>query len=122
MGYLLNVHEGPNAFRMKYTAENVIKEGMVTSDEPGVYLEGRYGIRIESLILSVFRQETEYGRFLGFEPLTMVPFDRASIEEGVLSSEEKVVLNKYHKQVFETLSPYLTEDEKTWLAEETGEM
>ncbi len=122
VGYLLNVHEGPNAFRMKYTAENVIKEGMVTSDEPGVYLEGRYGIRIESLILSVFRQETEYGRFLGFEPLTMVPFDRASIEEGMLSSEEKVVLNKYHKQVFETLSPYLTEDEKTWLAEETGEM
>ncbi|MBR4759610.1 MAG: aminopeptidase P family protein [Lachnospiraceae bacterium] len=119
VGYLLNVHESPNAFRMKYTTENVIKEGMVTSDEPGVYLEGRCGIRIESLILSVQRQETEYGKFLSFEPLTMVPFDRASIDEDMLSQEEKEILDRYHKMVFEKLSPYLTNDERAWLAEET---
>ncbi len=122
VGYLLNVHEGPNAFRMKYTKENVVKEGMVTSDEPGVYLEGRYGIRIESLILSVLRSETEYGKFLCFEPLTMVPFDRASIDEDMLNSDEKEILNKYHRTVYEKLLPYLTNEEKNWLEEETGKI
>ncbi|MCR5283607.1 MAG: aminopeptidase P family N-terminal domain-containing protein [Lachnospiraceae bacterium] len=119
VGYLLSVHEGPNAFRMKHTKDNVIREGMITSDEPGVYLEGAYGIRLESLILSVRKNETEYGTFLGFEPLTMVPFDRESILADALSEREKDTLNAYHRQVYESLCEDLTEDEKTWLYEQT---
>ena len=122
VGFLLNVHEGPNGFRMKYTKENRIKEGMITSDEPGVYLEGKFGIRIESLILAVKRQETEYGIFLGFEPLTMVPFDRESIDAKMLSGREKDILNGYHKKVYETICPYLDIDEKEWLAQQTAEI
>lgn len=119
VGYLLNVHEGPNAFRMKYTKENRLYEGMVTSDEPGVYLANRFGIRIEGLVLTVFSHESEYGRFLRFEPLTMVPFDRDSIDADLLNDEDKRVLNAYQKKICETISPFLSEEEHSWLEEET---
>ena len=120
VGFVLNVHEGPNAFRMKYTAQNKIRENMVTSDEPGVYLEGRFGIRLESLIVSVFEKESEYGRFLAFRPLTMVPFDRDSIESAFLSEENLAVLNEYHETVYKTISPFLNEEEREWLRRETA--
>ncbi|MCR4691749.1 MAG: M24 family metallopeptidase [Lachnospiraceae bacterium] len=120
VGYLLPVHEGPNGIRKKETKENRLYAGMITSDEPGFYLDGAYGIRLESLILSLFERETEYGRFLHFESLTMVPFDRDSILPGLLTDREKEVLNKYHETIRETISPYLEENEKSWLAKETA--
>lgn len=118
VGYLLNVHEGPNAFRPKPERTNVIKAGMITSDEPGVYLAGEYGIRLENLILCVEKQKTEYGRFMGFEPLTMVPFDIEAIDEDGFSKDDKMRLNAYHKMVWNNISPYLSEEEKEWLSKQ----
>ena len=119
VGYLLNVHEGPNGIRMKYTQENRIYEGMITSDEPGVYLEGKFGIRIEGLLLACFSHTSEYGRFLRFEPLTMVPFDRDSIDPALLSDEDKRLLNEYHRCVYDNLAEHLSEEEREWLKRET---
>lgn len=122
VGYLLNVHEGPNHIGLKGrngTMGTVFEPGMITSDEPGVYLEGKYGIRLENLVLTAERETTEYGRFLGFEALTMVPFDRDAIEPGQMTERERQTLNAYHADVFETISPYLTEDEAQWLREQT---
>jgi Xaa-Pro aminopeptidase len=119
VGYLLNVHEGPNAFRRKAGNEAVFEEGMITSDEPGLYLEGKYGIRLENMILCKKAEETEYGTFLQFEPLTLVPFDRAAIDAEMLTERDKALLNGYHKEVYRQISPYLTEKERAWLAQET---
>ena len=122
VGFLLNVHEGPNAFRYKVSSEPeenaVLEEGMITSNEPGIYLEGKFGIRLENLLLCVKREKTEFGQFMGFEPLTLVPFERTVIDVAALTARERSVLNWYHKLVFEKLSPYLTEPEKKWLQEE----
>ena len=121
VGFLLNVHEGPNAFRYKpssHPEENaVLEEGMITSVEPGVYLEGKFGVRLENLLLCVKREKTEYGQFMGFEPLTLVPFEREVIDVNMLTARERQLLNWYHKLVFEKLTPYLTEPEKVWLQE-----
>ncbi len=123
VGYLLNVHEGPNGFRYKAVPERndrgVFQEGMITSDEPGYYAEGRFGIRHESLLLCVKGDKTEAGQFMRFEPLTMVPFDPEGIDASLLTEREKEILNRYHRTVAETLAPYLTEEEKHWLAEAT---
>lgn len=120
VGYLLNVHEGPNAFRYQIVnrpRENAVFEaGMITSDEPGVYLPGKFGIRLENLLLCVNREKTEYGQFLGFEPLTLVPFERDAIDTGLMSLRERKLLNQYHEKVFETISPYLDAEEAEWLA------
>jgi len=115
VGYLLNVHEGPNAFRMKYTEDGVFEEGMVTSDEPGFYLEGRYGIRLENLIACVKAEETAYGQFLCFEPLTVVPFDVDAIDFEMLTQEDKQLLSAYHKKVYDAIADQLTFEERTWL-------
>lgn len=121
VGYLLNVHEAPNAFRFRIlpcAGENaVLEEGMVTSDEPGVYIEGKFGIRLENLILCVKREKTPYGQFMGFEPLTLVPFDKELINISLMNDKEKSLLNAYHKKVYETLSPYLEKEERAWLKE-----
>lgn len=121
VGYLLNVHEGPNAFRYKILAgpgqNPVLEEGMITSDEPGIYLEGRFGIRLENLILCVKREKNEYGQFMGFEPLTLVPFEREAIDTEQLSRKERAWLNAYHARVLETLTPYLDREEQAWLAD-----
>lgn len=122
VGHLLNVHESPNAFRYRIM-ENPelnpeLKPGMITSDEPGVYIEGQYGIRLENLILCVEKQETEYGRFLGFDILTLVPFDKESINISEMTAEEVDMLKKYHELVYEKISPYLSEEERKWLREE----
>ncbi|MCR4989938.1 MAG: aminopeptidase P family protein [Lachnospiraceae bacterium] len=122
VGYLLNVHEGPN--RISYRAADpssdaVFEEGMVTSDEPGIYIEGKYGIRIENLILCVKDKENEFGQFLRFDPLTMVPIDLKGIDTAYMSDEDRDNLNNYHRRVLETLSPYLNENEIKYLKHRT---
>lgn len=121
VGYLLNVHEAPNAFRYKILEEPgqnvVLEEGMITSDEPGFYLEGEYGIRLENLILCVKREKNEYGQFMGFEPLTLVPFERDAIDVEQMSGRERERLNMYHQMVFETIGPFLSKEEREWLAD-----
>lgn len=120
VGYLLGVHEGPQSIRYQSaTAAARLEPGMITSDEPGLYLEGQYGIRLENLLLCVEKEVNEYGEFLGFEPLTMCPFDLDAVEVSALTAEEKTLLNAYHQTVRETLAPYCTEEENTWLEEAT---
>lgn len=121
VGYLLNVHEAPNAFRYRILSgpgqNAVLEEGMITSDEPGIYLEGKYGIRLENLILCVKREKNEFGQFMGFEPLTLVPFDRDAIDAEQMSEKEKNLLNEYHQKVLETIGPLLSREEREWLAD-----
>lgn len=118
-GYLLNVHERPNSFNFRMPpcqdSSAVFEEGMVTSDEPGIYIEGEYGIRLENLLLCVKREKTAYGQFMGFEHLTLVPFDRDLINTALMDAKEINLLNNYHKKVFETISPYLDNKEAEWL-------
>ena len=123
VGYLLSVHEGPNSFRYRPSVNGrndcVLEEGMITSDEPGIYLEGKFGIRLENMIVCQKDMENTYGSFLCFDSLTLVPFDRSAIIAEELSTKEREWLNKYHQKVFETIAPYLTEEEACWLKEET---
>ncbi len=122
IGYMLNVHEGPQGIRWKPLMdgkEAVIEPGMVTSNEPGVYVEGSHGIRIENELICKKGDENQYGQFLYFETLTMAPIDLKGIQIEQLEKEEIEQLNKYHEEVFEKLSPYLTKEEKDWLAMET---
>ena len=122
VGCFLNVHEGPNAIRYRITAQPdgnpVLEEGMVTSDEPGLYLEGKYGIRLENLILCVKRDKNEFGQFMGFEPLSFVPFERKAIDVSCMSTEEIDLLNVYHQQVMEKIGSYLNPEERKWLEKE----
>lgn len=121
VGYLLNVHEGPQGVRLKdQNGGAPFEEGMLTSNEPGLYLAGRYGIRIENLMLCVKGAQTEYGQFMGFETVTMVPYERRAIRPELLTARELEQLNAYHAEVFEKLGPYLSEEERVWLAEETA--
>ncbi|QNM05105.1 aminopeptidase P family protein [Qiania dongpingensis] len=126
VGYLLNVHEAPNGFRWKMVPERVdsavLKPGMVTSDEPGVYLAGKYGIRTENLLLCTEAEKTEYGQFLEFEFLTMVPIDLDGIDREEMRPEDIDRLNRYHRQVYETLSPYFKGEELAWLREATRQL
>lgn len=126
VGYLLSVHEGPNSFRyrpaMSRGNDCSLEEGMITSDEPGVYLAGEFGIRLENLLVCVKRLENDFGTFLGFEPLTMVPFDRDAILTESLTNEELDWINAYHREVYRKISPHLNEEERQWLAEAAGEL
>lgn len=126
VGYFLNVHEAPNGFRYKLVPGKlesvVLEEGMLTSNEPGFYLEGKFGIRHENLILCVKDEKNSYGQFMRFDTVTLVPFDLDAIEIGLLSEREKLLLNQYHKVVYQTLAPYLEEEIKTWLKEATREI
>ncbi len=120
VGYLLNVHEGPIGIRLRSTPNDMpLESGMVISNEPGLYLEGRYGIRLENLLLCVPLEETAYGTFLGFEPLTLVPFDRDAVDPAQLTPREAQLLDAYHQTVRETLSPHLNPSERAWLEEAT---
>ena len=116
---ILGVHEGPNAFRYKETplrGEDVpIVPGMITTDEPGVYVEGAYGIRIENELLCVSLSKNEYGEFLGFEPLTWAPIEMDLVDHSLLSSQEEQWLKDYMEQVLEHLKDGLTLDEQNWL-------
>ena len=123
VGYILNVHEGPNAFRWKATAdEAVLVEGMITTDEPGLYLEGQYGIRLENELACRCGEKNEYGKFMYFENLTFVPFDLEAIDADQLTEKERNWLNQYHRDVYATVSPYLDGDELAWLQEATREV
>ena len=118
VGYFLNVHEGPNSFRWKLGPGHhdcVLVPGMVTTDEPGIYLENKYGIRLENELLCVAEEENEYGRFLKFEPITFAPIDLDGIDPACMNEREKQLLNSYHEQVYEVISPYLEEEEREWL-------
>lgn len=119
VGYLLNVHEAPNGFRWKIVPERkdsaIFEEGMVTTDEPGVYLEGEYGIRTENELVCCKAEKNEYGQFMKFEMITYAPIDLDAIDPELLTKREKQLLNDYHHMVYEKLSPYLTEEEQKWL-------
>lgn len=123
VGFVLNVHEGPNGFRWKRVAERsdsgTLEEGMVTTIEPGVYLEGEYGIRTENELITRKAVKNEYGQFMSFETITFAPIDLDGIDPEELSKDEKAWLNNYHKQVYEKLSPYLEEPVKEWLKDYT---
>lgn len=126
VGYLLSVHEPPNSIRCKISAgkEECIKleEGMITSDEPGLYLEGSYGIRIEDLIVCKKLEKNAYGQFMGFEKLSLVPYEREAIIREELTEEERLLINKYHAKVLRTIGPLLDEEERRWLEIVTAEL
>ena len=117
VGYMLNVHEGPQRIGIPVSGRDdaPFKPGMITSDEPGIYREGKYGVRTESIMLCVKDESNEFGDFMHFEPLTLVPIDRDALDPAYMSDEDIARLNRYHQQVFEAVSPYLTEEERDWL-------
>lgn len=118
VGSYLSVHEGPHQIRQEYRPAPML-EGMTVTDEPGLYLAGKFGVRIENTLLTVPYMTTEFGKFLRFEPLTLCPIDTRPIVVDMLSTEELGVLNAYHKMVYERLSPMLDEEHKAWLADKT---
>ena len=126
VGYLLNVHERPNGIRWKVVPERqdsgVLEEGMLTSDEPGIYIEGSHGIRTENLILCRKAEKTEHGQFMRFEFVTFVPIDLDAIDKSLMRPEDVEMLNAYHREVYEKISPYLTAEEADWLREATREI
>jgi len=118
VGCFLNVHEGPQSIRMNHNPAP-LQPGMITSNEPGLYLAGEYGIRIENLLLTVNAQTTDFGDFYAFETLTLCPIDTRLIDISLLSPEETDWLNAYHQKVYDLLSPLLSVEEKGWLEERT---
>ena len=123
VGCLLNVHEGPNGFRWREIPGRnegcILEEGMVTSNEPGIYLEGRFGIRHESLMACLKAEKNAYGQFMVFDVLTMVPFDLDGIDTSLMTEREKHLLNTYHEKVYETIGPHLNDKERQWLKKAT---
>ena len=114
VGTYLNVHEGPHQFRMEWKPAPLVA-GMTITDEPGIYLEGKFGVRIENTLLITPYKETQFGQFLQFESLTLCPIDTTPIVKEMMLDEEIAWLNQYHQHVFETLSPHLTAEEVAWL-------
>lgn len=126
IGFVLNVHEGPNGFRWKVREDIddtcILEEGMVTTNEPGVYVENSHGIRIENEIVVRKAEKNEYGQFMDFEVITFAPIDLDAIDESLILKDEKIYLNNYHKQVYDKISLYLNEEEKQWLKTYTREI
>ncbi len=124
VGYLLNIHEGPCGFRWRITGQNFqpLEEGMVITDEPGIYIEGSHGIRIENELVIQKGEANDYGQFMYFEPITLVPIDLDAIEPDLMREDEKAYLNQYHQKVYDTISPYLTDEEREWLKIYTKEI
>lgn len=118
VGFFLNVHEGPQGFS-KVPDTVKLEKGMVITNEPGIYKEGKHGVRIENMILVIEDEKTEYGEFLKFEAITYCPIDLAGIDIAMLNESEKQWLNDYHKDVYAKLAPSLDEEERAWLLEET---
>ncbi|MPN10527.1 hypothetical protein SDC9_157822 [bioreactor metagenome] len=118
IGYLLNVHEGPQGIR-KEISNVTLEEGMLISNEPGIYREGKHGIRLENIIAVAKDVETEFGKFMKFDVLTYCPFELEAIKVELLSCEEKQWLNNYHELVYNKLEAYLNEEERAWLKEAT---
>ena len=126
VGYLLNVHEGPNSFRYKVLpgSDNdwVFEEGMVTTDEPGIYIEGSHGVRIENELLCRKGEKNEYGQFMEFEDLTYVPIDLDGLDVSAMEKGEIQTLNRYHREVYEKLAPFFEGEELEWLKHVTREV
>lgn len=126
VGYLSNVHERPNGLRWKVVPERqdsaVIEPGMICSDEPGLYFAGDFGTRTENLILCVEDEKNEYGQFLKFEFLTKAPIDLEALDTRFMDDADIERLNTYHKDVYETISPYMNDEEKEWLKHVTREI
>lgn len=118
VGSYLSVHEGPHQIRMEYMP-TPLRAGMTLTDEPGLYLAGKFGVRIENTVLLSDYMKTEFGKFLQIEPLTLCPIDTAPIDLTMLMPEELAWLNEYHAKVYAELAPYLDEDEKNWLENAT---
>ncbi len=123
VGYLLNVHEDPNGFWWKKTPGRedsaILEEGMVTTDEPGIYIEGSHGIRLENELLCRKGEENQYGQFMYFEDLTLAPVDLDGVEVSLMQEIDRKRLNDYHQQVYEKLAPYFEGEELAWLGEAT---
>lgn len=123
VGYLLSVHESPNSFRWRLYPEReqsaILEEGMITTDEPGVYIEGSHGIRIENELLCKKAQNSEYGQLMEFETITYAPIDLDCIDVSQLEQRDKDRLNTYHKMVFDKLSPHFEGDELEFLKKYT---
>ena len=121
VGYLLNIHEGPAGFRWKYRPNetHTLEKGMIITNEPGIYFEGEFGIRLENELLCCEGTNNEYGQFMHFESITFVPFDLDAIEPSIMTEQDKKLLNDYHKEVFEKVSPFLNDEEKAWLEKYT---
>ena len=123
VGYLLNVHENPNSIGYKLMQNRplpcVLEEGMVTSNEPGFYVEGKFGVRCENLTLCVKGEKNDYGQFMRFETLTMVPWELEAVVPALLNERERRLLNAYHAEVYEKISPHLSAKEREWLREAT---
>lgn len=126
VGYLLNIHEGPASFHWQLYPSRplpaVLEEGMVITDEPGIYVENSHGIRLENELVVRKGAKNEFGQFMGLENVTVVPIDLDAIIPEDLNKDERDYLNHYHKFVYETLSPYMTEEENEWLKEYTREI
>lgn len=124
VGYLLNIHEGPAGFRWQYRAGEIqpFEKGMIITDEPGIYIEGSHGIRLENELLTCEGEKNEYGQFMYFEPITFIPMDLDAINPDLMTEVEKKMLNDYHKAVYEKISPYLDNEEKEWLRTYTREI
>lgn len=125
VGYLLSVHEGPQRIHWKLAPDArpiELKPGMVFSDEPGLYFAGKFGVRLENLVLVRAAEENGYGRFLSLEPLMLAPFDRDIIDPSLLSDRELSQLNAYHARVYEALAPQLDAPTRAWLREATAPM
>ena len=124
VGYLLNIHEGPENIGWRSRGSNIVElqEGMIFTDEPGMYIEGSHGVRLENELLVREGEKNEYGQFMYLEPLTYVPFDLDALNVEMLSEEYKKLLNEYHQTVYEKVSPYLEDDEKAWLQKYTREI
>ena len=123
IGHVLNVHEGPNGFRWKIVPERndscVLEEGMIQSNEPGVYIEGSHGIRHENEMIVRKGEKNEYGQFMYLEPITFVPFDLDGVDTAYMTKYEIAWLNEYHAKVYDIVSPYLNNEEKEWLKHAT---
>jgi Xaa-Pro aminopeptidase len=119
VGSNLCVHEGPQVIRYKIKEGQVqppLEEGMITSDEPGIYRKGKYGIRLENLLLCVAKKKNDWGTFLGFEPLSLVPFEREAIIPEMLERQELETLNRYHSLIYEALKDGVSGELSEWLA------
>lgn len=121
VGHFLNVHEGPQGIRLN-DLPTPLTVGMVTSNEPGIYVDGKYGIRCENLVLTVKAFTSDFGEFLKFETLTLYPFDLQLFEVEIMSDEEIEWINSYHQKVYDKLAPYLDDEEREWLKEKTTEL
>ena len=121
VGSYLNVHEGPHQFRMEWMPAPFV-EGMTVTDEPGIYLPDRFGVRIENTMIVEKYMTTEFGEFLQFDPLTLCPIDTAPIDTSMLSEEEVEWLNSYHRRVYDAIAPHVDADEREWLKNATREI